>query len=115
MIISHHEFKNTPDYPKLVKIAEKIKRRGANVVKIACMARSLQDSVNIIALGKYLQGSKTPHIALAMGQKGILSRILTPTLGGEMMFAPLSDSKKTAPGQLTVKELKKAWSLIQPK
>lgn len=115
VIISHHDFKAAPEYPKLVKMADLIKKRGANVVKIAVTAKSLQNVADLLAVGKYLQGSKTPHIAIAMGQKGILSRILTPAMGGEMMFAPLSDSKKTAPGQLTVGELKKAWSLIQPK
>lgn len=115
VIISHHDFKSTPDYPKLVKIADFVKKRGADVIKVATLANCLQDSVNIIALGKYLQGSKTPYIAIAMGQKGILSRILTPTLGGEMMFATLGKVGQTAPGQISVTELKKAWSLIKAK
>ena len=115
IIISHHDFKATPDYPKLVKIADSIKKRGADVIKIACLAKSLQDTVNIIALGKHLQGLKTRHILIGMGQKGILSRILTPTLGGEMMFATLGKKGQTAPGQISAKELKKAWSLIKPK
>jgi 3-dehydroquinate dehydratase type I len=91
VIISHHDFKKTPDYPELVKITEKMAKEGADVVKIATHANSLQDTVNIIALAKYLQGRKTPHILIAMGQKGRLSRILTPTLGGEMMFATLGN------------------------
>lgn len=115
VIISHHDFKATPDYPKLVKIADSIKKRGADVVKIACLANKLEGTVNIIALGKHLQGLKTRHILIAMGQKGILSRILTPTLGGEMMFATLGKKGQTASGQLSAKELKKAWSLIKPK
>jgi len=115
IIISHHDFKATPDYPKLVKMADSIKKRGADVIKIACHAKSLQDTVDIIALGKHLQGLKTRHILIAMGQKGILSRILTPTLNGEMMFATLGKKGQTAPGQISAKELKKAWSLIKPK
>ncbi len=115
VIISHHDFKATPDYPKLVRMADSIKKRGADIVKIATHANKLEDTVNIIALAKHLHGLKTPHIIIAMGQKGILSRILTPTLGGEMMFATLGNKGQTASGQLTAKELKKAWSLIKPK
>lgn len=115
VIISHHDFKATPDYPKLIRLADSIKKRGADVVKIATFANDLQDTVNIIALAKTLRGSKTSHILIAMGPKGILSRILTPTLDGEMMFATLGKKGQTASGQLSVVALRKAWSLIQPK
>ena len=115
VIVSYHDFEGTPDYPKLVKMTQKMTQKGANVVKLASMTRDLQDMVDIISLGKYLEGSNTRHILIAMGQKGILSRTLTPTLGGEMMFATLGKKGQTAPGQLSVKELKRAWSLIKPK
>jgi 3-dehydroquinate dehydratase/shikimate dehydrogenase len=114
IIVSHHDFKATPSIEKLQKMADFMKKRGPDVVKMATQANSLEDTVNMIALGKYLEGMKTPHILIAMGQKGILSRILTPTLGGEMMFATLKKGKKTAPGQLSVAELKKAWNLVTP-
>jgi 3-dehydroquinate dehydratase type I len=115
VIISYHDFKATPDYEKLEKLADSMQKRGAGVVKIATHAKGLEDTMTIISLASYLEAKKTPHILIAMGQKGILSRILTPTLGGEMMFAVLSKNQQTAPGQLTVKELRKAWSLITPK
>lgn len=115
VIISHHDFKTTPDYPKLVKVAEKLKKRGADVIKIATFAHDLQGTIGIISLASYVKAQKTPHILIAMGQKGMLSRILTPTLGGEMMFATLGKKGQTAPGQLSASELRKAWSLITPK
>ncbi|MBU0706604.1 type I 3-dehydroquinate dehydratase [Patescibacteria group bacterium] len=115
IIISHHDFKATPDYPKLVKLADSIKKRGADVIKIATHANDLQDTINIISLASYVKSLKMPHILISMGQKCILSRILTPTLGGEMMFATLNKKGQTAPGQLSVRELRKAWSLIETK
>lgn len=115
VIISHHDFKRTPDYSKLVKMADSIQKKGADVVKIATMANSLQDTINIICLSKQLAASKTRHILIAMGQDGALSRILTPTHGGEMMFATLGSTGQTAPGQFSARDLKKYWSLIQSK
>jgi 3-dehydroquinate dehydratase type I len=115
VIISHHDFEKTPSYVEMLKIAEKMAKRGADVVKIAVHNKSLQNAVEVIAVGKYLQGQKTPHILIGMGQKGRLTRILTPTLGGEMMFAVLDKKRQTAQGQLTVDELKKAWKLIKAK
>ena len=106
VIISHHDFRKTPDYPKLVKLAEKMQKRGADVIKIATHANSLADTVNIIALAKYAEGQKMRHILIAMGEKGMLSRILTPTLGGEMMFATLGKIGQTAPGQLSVEHVR---------
>lgn len=114
VILSHHDFAATPDYSKLIKLSDIMVKRGASVIKIATHADDLDDTVSIISLASYCQGKKTPHILIAMGPKGILSRILTPTLGGEMMFAVLKKSRQTAPGQLTVKELRHAWTLITP-
>ena len=89
-----------------------MKKRGADIVKIAVMARSLEDTFAIISLAQLLQAEKMPHILIAMGKKGILSRVLTPFLGGTIMFAPLRAGKATASGQLTVSELKKAWRML---
>jgi len=113
VIISHHDFKKTPPLKTLLKKAHEMSKMGADIVKIATMARSLEDTFTIIFLAQLLQAEKIPHILIAMGKKGILSRVLTPFLGGTIMFAPLTSKKATASGQLTVEELEKAWNLIQ--
>lgn len=113
IIISFHDFKKTPSESLLLKKAEEMKKMGADIIKISVMAKSLNDTIRIITLAKILQSKKIPHILIAMGQKGALSRVLTPTLGGTIMFAPLSKSKSSAIGQLTVKELKETWSLLK--
>ena len=112
LILSYHNFTKTPPLTTLIKKAEAMRHAGADIIKIAVMPKSLKDTVSIIMLAKHLESKKIPHILIAMGKMGALSRILTPTLGGTIMFAPLSTSKTSAPGQLTVKELKEAWNLI---
>ncbi len=112
IIISHHDFKKTPSSQWMLKTAREMKKSGADIAKIAVRARSLQNTFTVISLAQRLQAEKIPHILIAMGKKGVLSRIITPFLGGTMMFAPLETSRATASGQLTVAELKKAWSLI---
>ena len=113
IIISYHNFQKTPTLTWMLGKSEEMKKRGADIVKIAVMARSLEDTFTVITLAKLLQAQKIPHILIAMGKKGVLSRILTPFLGGIIMFAPLIASKATASGQLTANELKKAWSLVK--
>ena len=113
IIISYHNFTKTPSLTAMLKKAEEMRKSGADIVKISVTAKSYADTVQVIALAKHLQSKKTPHIIIAMGKKGALSRILTPTLGGTIMFAPVFKTKSSAPGQLTVKELKEAWKLIK--
>lgn len=112
IIVSFHDFKKTPSPTALYQKALKMKKRGAHIVKIATYCKTRQDAINLILLAHQLQDAKIPHIIIGMGPLGQLTRILTPTLGGAFMFAPLVKSKSTAPGQLTVRELKNAWNLI---
>jgi 3-dehydroquinate dehydratase type I len=113
IIISYHNFKSTPSLKVLLKKAHAMRSFGADIVKIAVMPKSLDDTMNIIALAQQLQAAKIPHICIAMGKLGALSRVLTPHLGGMLMFAPVTASKSTATGQLTVKNLRSAWGLIK--
>jgi 3-dehydroquinate dehydratase type I len=113
IIISYHNFKNTPSTAHLLKKALQMKRLGADIVKIAVMAKSLSDTLRLIMLAQELQQTGIRHSCIAMGKKGTLSRVLTPFLGGTLMFAPLASGQATASGQLTVKQLRKAWSMIK--
>ncbi len=112
-IISFHNFKKTQSISVLYKKALNMQGIGADIVKIATKANKLSDTINLILLAKMLQEAGIKHIVIGMGKKGMLTRIITPHLGGTMMFAPLSIASSSALGQLTVRELKKAWSLIQ--
>jgi len=113
LILSYHDFKKTPSIKSMLAKVKEMKSRGADIVKISVMAKSLEDTVRIIFLAKELHDKNIPHILIAMGRVGVLSRVLTPTLGGEIMFAPLFNSGSSASGQLTVKELKKTYDLIK--
>ncbi len=111
VIISHHNFEKTVSWNILNKKAEEIKKRGADIVKIATKSRFMEDTFNIILLAKKLKKEKIPHILIAMGPKGMISRTQSKELGNAIMFAPLTKEEATAEGQLTVDELKKAWNL----
>ena len=113
VIGSYHNFKKTPSLSQLMKKAILMHKRGVDVVKIATQANSFSDALQLILLANKLQEKGIRHIIIGMGKKGILTRILTPTLGGEMMFGTLNNRKASAPGQLPVKELKKIWSIIE--
>lgn len=115
VIISHHDFTQAPGYEDMCDLADKMKAKGADVVKLAVSPKDMEETVQVISVAKYLQGKKIPHIVIGMGTAGRLTRILTPTLGGEMMFAVLDKKGQTAQGQMTAEELREAWKLIKAK
>lgn len=105
IIISHHNFKNTPALAKLKQIADKIHAKGADVIKIATRARKVEDSFKIFQLLECLSTKKRTAICLAMGSQGRLTRLAGHLFGNYLMYCPLTKGKKTADGQLTIKEL----------
>lgn len=47
-----------------------------------------------------------PTIALAMGERGLISRLLAPKYGSYLTFGSLGSGKESAPGQPTVEQLR---------
>ncbi len=47
-----------------------------------------------------------PTIALAMGEKGVITRLLAAKYGGHLTFAALSAGRSSAPGQPTIEQLR---------
>lgn len=100
-IVSWHDFNKTPRSNKLEKLTELSSRYG-KYVKIVSTAQTLQDNRRIIEL--YTKQRKGKLIAFCMGDKGSISRIISPLVGAPIVFA--YHKKKIAPGQLSLNELK---------
>jgi 3-dehydroquinate dehydratase/shikimate dehydrogenase len=104
LIVSVHDFEKTPG--DLDAICSRIVATNPDVVKIATTARDVTDNLRIFEL---LRGAKLPTIALAMGERGVISRILAPKFGSYLTFATLDAANASAPGQLTVGDLLKVY------
>lgn len=46
-----------------------------------------------------------------MGEHGVISRLLSPKFGGFLTFGSLAPGKESAPGQLTIADLKNIYGL----
>ena len=101
VIISYHNYEETPDKEELLKIIDTCYAEGADIAKIATTANSLHDSARILGLYE----TDKPLAALAMGEKGKITRVSILGLGSLFSFAAVSEETKTAPGQLTVDEM----------
>ena len=109
LILSYHNYELTPNSEDLVRILKQFFKLGADVAKIACLANSDEDVVNLIKMYRK-QGRK---IVLGMGEKGLLTRVAAPVLGAEFTFASADKESATAPGQISVKEMKDLFEIMK--
>ncbi|MBT3208022.1 MAG: type I 3-dehydroquinate dehydratase [Bacteroidetes bacterium] len=101
IIISYHNFQQTPSTSELNEIATNCFKLGADIVKISTMINSNADNAKILSL--YERTEKI--ISFGMGDKGKITRIIAPLLGAEFTYAAVSSSKTIAPGQLGKEEM----------
>ncbi|MBN2515643.1 MAG: type I 3-dehydroquinate dehydratase [Deltaproteobacteria bacterium] len=106
LILSHHIFDGTPSYSELQDIFHECVAKGARIVKIVTFANAVEDTLNILKLIGYAKKINQKIIAHCMGKKGKISRIMAPFFGAYMSFASLDKGLESAPGQLTVSEMK---------
>lgn len=104
LIVSYHNFDETPE--NLEEIYDQICAREPDIVKIATKAQNSYDTLRILDL---IKNADRPIIGIGMGEEGVSTRILGPVHGAYLTFVSLDDEPKTAPGQLTISELREAW------
>lgn len=103
IIISYHNFKETPD--SITNVYNGIKKLNPDLIKIATYANSVTDNFRIFDLIKTANKEKRSVIAFCMGSYGQFSRILGIVLGSQIIYASLEKGKESASGQLTLNEL----------
>lgn len=104
LILSHHNFQQTPPLEDLQKLQQQIVQDNPHIIKIVTTANQPQDCQIIYQL---LQ-SKPPDqnlIAIAMGDQGLYTRITGESLGSYLTFATIASKSASAPGQLTIHQL----------
>jgi 3-dehydroquinate dehydratase/shikimate dehydrogenase len=109
LLISYHDFTRTRS---LEQAADRIEAFKPDFVKIVSTARSLADNLAILRLIE--DRSLSAHVVgIAMGEEGILSRVLGPRAGGSFTFASFSEETETAPGQVDARTLREVYRIEQ--
>jgi len=109
-IISHHDFKGTPPKEHLDEIMTRMLGAGANICKIIGTATSQAD--NLVYLNLIQENPSVSLVSFGMGRKGLLSRVFSPLFGAEYTYASSEAGMESAPGQLTVPELRQIYGII---
>jgi 3-dehydroquinate dehydratase/shikimate dehydrogenase len=103
LIVSYHNFDETP--ADLDAVYERVTSMPAAVHKIVTRANTIADTLAIFRLLERARAEGKQLIALAMGQPGIVTRVLGPSRGSYLTYGSLASGKESAEGQLTCEEL----------
>lgn len=109
LIVSFHDFRGTRH---LDETLEKMLKVPADFYKVVTTATTLSDNV---AMMRFLQARSGQHalIGLCMGEQGIISRVLNVRAGSAFTFGAVSADLKTAPGQLSARDLRSVYRIDQ--
>lgn len=99
VIYSHHELTRTPSLEELRDLYDEMTSTRPYATKIVTFARSVEDNLTIKRFLCGLRGSEQRVISFAMGEMGILSRVLCLSWGSYMTFGSLKGDA-TAEGQI---------------
>jgi 3-dehydroquinate dehydratase/shikimate dehydrogenase len=109
LLISFHDFTRTKS---LEQAARRIEAFEPDFVKVVSTARTLADNLAVLRLIENLS-LRAQIVGIAMGEEGLVSRILGPRAGAAFTFASSGDGAETAPGQITAHTLLDLYRIEQ--
>ena len=109
-IVSYHDTQGTGSENELADIVARERRLGADVCKVVTTARTEGDNLTVLRLARRF--SNEGIVALAMGPLGMPSRVLAPLAGARFTYASLASGHESAPGQLTVGQLRAIYETL---
>lgn len=112
LILSWHNFKDTPAREELVGHISMMQDKGATIGKIITTAHNHEDVLRVLQLQEVAERLGFPLITFCMGSPGVVSRVATCHLGGYMTYCAVNDDDAVAPGQLSVKALREIFTLM---
>lgn len=105
VIMSSHDFKQTPPPARLTSCLHQMERAGGDIAKIAVMPKNTTDILRLLEVtNDYHLKGKLPLISMSMGQLGKITRISGELFGSCITFASLSQA--SAPGQIRLESMK---------
>jgi 3-dehydroquinate dehydratase/shikimate dehydrogenase len=101
LLVSFHDFTRTKG---LEHAAARIEAFQPDFMKVVSTARSLADNLAVLRLIED-RSLMAQVVGIAMGEEGLVSRVLGPRAGAAFTFASFGDGAETAAGQVTARTL----------
>ena len=106
-IVSYHDFTRMPSLEELRSTLCEISETEASIAKIAVTPSRLRDNLTLLEL---LLKANRPLCVIAMGELGRHMRAIASIYGSALTYGYVSEA--TAPGQMSVSELKRLQTLL---
>ncbi|MFT5701996.1 MAG: 3-dehydroquinate dehydratase-1 [Desulforhopalus sp.] len=112
VILSHHNFTETPEESFICEVLYKMQERGADIAKIAVMPNCYTDVLTLLSATNSSRIGKiyVPMITISMGAEGGVSRLAGGLFGSDVTFAAGRES--SAPGQHSIDALRAGMALL---
>ncbi|GAI19790.1 unnamed protein product [marine sediment metagenome] len=122
LIFSYHDFEKSVTYEEtteiLIRFNEKLKyelnidlnKIYGSIFKIISTAQVFDDNVQVLNICKKLSQQDKKFVCFAMGEVGILSRVLCVKFGSLWTYGSLEE--KTAPGQIKIEKIREIHQLL---
>lgn len=112
VIMSNHDFEKVPAKDVIEFRLKKMAELGADVPKLACMPHTAEDVLTLLtATNEVHEAIENPLITMAMGDIGKVTRIAGQVFGSSLSFGAVG--KTSAPGQLSIEDLRNAEKYLQ--
>lgn len=111
ILMSNHDFDNTPDSDEIISRLDKMNKMGADIVKIAVMPHNARDVITLLsATEKAVRIIEKPVVTMSMSGLGLISRLSGEIFGSAITFGAVKEV--SAPGQINVDTLKYVLDII---
>jgi 3-dehydroquinate dehydratase type I len=110
-IVSYHKFDGALSISEMGTILEKEISSGAVVYKMVTTAKKTEDNLSMLNFVSSMS-SRLKLVCFCMGEKGKISRLLSPLFGAFFTFASIELGSETASGQMSIQEMRSAYELL---
>lgn len=112
VVMSNHDFFNTPAKEELVRRLVMMNENGADIAKIAVMPNSEEDVLALLSATLEIKKSYGfPCITMSMGKLGVVTRLSGELFGSCLTFAAVKNT--SAPGQINAKSAREILNLLK--
>jgi len=112
MILSYHNFEETPSKEFIVDKLVQAEEMGADIAKVAVMPKNTADVLTLLSATNRARTThvKIPMITMSMGTLGGVTRLAGGLFGSDITFAMGRDS--SAPGQLPIGDVRRVLDIL---
>ena len=113
VILSYHNFQETPGLKKLQSLFDQMVAWRTGVVKVVTLATEVEDNISLLNLINRGRRKGQDVVAFCLGPLGRISRVACLLVGGAFTYAALEGGAEAAPGQLTLAKMRQLLELLK--